>query len=71
MKVYMDEDVKKVLEFMQSNLPAYKFVAVSKSINDLAMSLWGHYKRENITAIALKADPILVDGQHTQSIASE
>ena len=66
MEIFMDEDVKKVMSFMLSAMPSAKLVPVAKGINDLALLMWGHYPREDIFPISLKADPILADDPHKQ-----
>jgi hypothetical protein len=50
----MDEDLKRVTEFMQNNLPADKLVGVAVAISDLAPSLWGHYGRDRIIPMELR-----------------
>lgn len=65
----MDSEVKKVLDFMQSNVQACRLVDVANSVSDIAPILWGHYERKKELALTLEAEPISSDGQ--QSVASE
>ncbi len=70
----MDEHLKSVAEFMQSNIPAEKLVGVADAISALAPSIWGHYDQDGIVAIRLLSDTICVqsrdDDQHTQLAAT-
>jgi hypothetical protein len=69
----MDEDLKTIAEFMQSDIPAEKLVGVAAAMSALAPSLWGHYGQDGIIAIRLLSDTICVrnhdDDQHTQLAA--
>jgi len=42
-ELQLDSDVKKVLEFMEANLPIRKCVDVANAVNELAKVLWGRY----------------------------
>ncbi len=71
MDVCMDDDVKKVIEFMSRNMSASKLVSVPKAVNDLALPLWGHHQSESIVSIALRNVSISLCDQHRRSIPSE
>jgi hypothetical protein len=58
MQVVMDEDVKKVAEFMQGNIPQDRLTAVANGVAELSESLWGHFPTETVASLRLKADPI-------------
>jgi len=53
MQIEADSDVLAVMEFMQSNIPATKLVAVAISAAAIAPILWGHYGDEPIQAMRL------------------
>lgn len=71
MKIVVDPDVQKVLEFMQANIPASKLQNVAKGVADLAYFAWGHFDSEDLALLRLQSEPILADDPHTQSSASE
>lgn len=72
MQVDIDPDVKAVLEFMQSNIPAVKLRATARGIDELAPLLWGHFdKGDEIALLRLNGVPISPDDRRTQSSASE
>jgi len=58
MRVKLDNDVLKVLEFIQMNVAAHKLIGVASSVNSLAPMLWGCYEAERVQAIELEPDPI-------------
>jgi hypothetical protein len=58
MELTIDDDVKRVAEFMQSNLPAAKLVAAASSLAAIAPLLWGHFEPTSIAALRLKAPPL-------------
>lgn len=66
----MDSDVQIVLEFMQSNIPAVRFVAVANAIKAIAPLLWGEYQPEKVQILWLEPPPISACDQHTQSVAN-
>jgi hypothetical protein len=43
MKLRIDEDVKRVLEFMQTSMSADRLVAIAAGVHALAPILWGRY----------------------------
>lgn len=54
MQVVLDEHVKSVLEFMQTNIPATKLVAVADSLPQMAKLLWAQLSQEPVTPMALQ-----------------
>ena len=54
MEFICDPHVKKVLEFMQSNLPADKLVGVAHGVAELAPILWGQYECTPVSALQLE-----------------
>lgn len=58
MQIKMDEDVKKVIEFMSHEIVSDKRVAVAKAINGLALPLWGHHPCESVVPLSIEAEPI-------------
>lgn len=52
--VQMDEDLKRVMEFMQSNVAASKLVSVGKALAAVAPVMWGQYEREEVRALVLR-----------------
>jgi hypothetical protein len=60
MKVVMDEDVKRVAEFMQENVPADRLAAVARGVGQLAPILWGHYYNSEIFPLSLRGDEISI-----------
>ena len=49
MKIQIDEDVQKVVEFMQKNLPANKLVSVAEWMPQIARLLWLQTPQEPCT----------------------
>ncbi len=45
-----DFHVKKVLEFMQDNLPCDKLVGIAEGIAQIAPIIWGRYERTPVRA---------------------
>ena len=58
MELEIDEDVKRVLEFMQGSMSADRLVAVAASVHALAPILWGHFGTEDISALRLASLPL-------------
>jgi hypothetical protein len=56
MHLTLDDDVKLVAEFMQSNIPAARLVGVAAGILQLSNILWGHYPMEDCRPLRLLAD---------------
>ena len=54
----IDDDLKLVIEFMQSNLPASKLVGLAKAAAALAPILWGRDEREDVRALVLCEPPV-------------
>ncbi len=54
----VDEDVLKVLKFMQRNMQTSKFVAVSEQVAHLAPLLWSRHSREEIHPVCIKQDAL-------------
>ena len=71
MQLQIDEEVKKVLEFMQNNICASKIFNVANSIKELALPLWGHYKREEVRTLCLRHEPLESDDEQPQLAAIE
>lgn len=72
MELHIDEDLKRVIGFMQTHVPAAKLVAVANSVKELAMPLWGHHQGENIrVAISLRNNPPTSCAEHKQSFSNE
>jgi len=55
MTLVMDGDVKRVIEFMESNVPYAKIVAVAEAIQKLAPIMWGQHEQEPIRALGLSS----------------
>jgi hypothetical protein len=70
MELEIDEDVKRVLEFMQGSMSADRLVAVAAGVHALAPILWGSHIAVEITALRLSPPPISVCGPHTRSTAT-
>lgn len=58
MDIHMHPGVKKVLEFMQRNLPTDQLCGVATGVAGLAPILWGHYVVREVRPLALNAPPI-------------
>jgi ABC-type uncharacterized transport system permease subunit len=71
MELRIDEDVKRVLEFMQGSMSADRLVAVAAGVHALAPVVWGHYPVTEIVPLALRHAPILAGDLHTRSAANE
>jgi hypothetical protein len=57
LQLIADADVQRVLEFMQTNIPAGKLIGVANSIPEIARLLWTHHPQEPVAAIRLVVDP--------------
>lgn len=53
MELILDEDVKSVLEFMQSHIPAGKLTVVAERLPEMERLLWDRYPQEPLTALQL------------------
>jgi hypothetical protein len=78
MEIHMDPDVKKVLEFMETNLPIRKCVDVANAVKELAIPLWGRYIKptdrydnEYFVSICLKRKPLSQDDTLPRSATKE
>jgi hypothetical protein len=71
MNITIDDDVRAVVEFMQSSIPAARLCSVADGLHALAPLLWGHVAREEVKTIALVASPISPDGRHKLPSSSE
>lgn len=63
MTLEMDSDVKKVMEFMQTNMAADRLIGVAAAVGNLAPILWGRYGHEEV-------HPLLFRYPSLQSAAS-
>lgn len=64
LNLVIDQDVKKVLEFMQNNITSSKLVGVSSGVWDIAPIIWGYFERQEVRALALDADmPSMCESQ--------
>jgi hypothetical protein len=71
MELQIDQDVKRVLEFMQGSMSADRLVAVAAGVYALAPALWGHYRDGGDALLRLAPSPISACDPHTRSAASE
>ena len=71
MELKIDDDVKRVLEFMQGSMSADRLVAVAACVHALAPILWGQFEREDISALRLVSSSLLNAPrvEHTQQDA--
>jgi hypothetical protein len=46
--VQIDDDVGRVLSFMQETLPADRLVPVASAVAGLAPALWGHFQASEV-----------------------
>lgn len=53
MELEIDEDVKAVAEFMQTNIAASRLTGVASSLSALAPVLWGRYAPEPVHSLSL------------------
>ena len=67
----IDDDVHAVLEFMQTNIPATRLVAVAAGIAELAPVVWGEYQPEPVPALRLVHRPATFSEPQTRSASSE
>jgi hypothetical protein len=58
MNLIADEDVRRVLEFMQSTISADRLVAVATGVHALAPIVWGHFEAEGSSALRLVTSPL-------------
>ena len=66
----LDDDVHRVIEFMQAEIPAARLVAVAAGIAQLAPIVWEEYQQEKIQAFRLVSRPISDHDPQTQSASS-
>ena len=52
--IVIDEDVQKILEFMQRNLQCSRLVPVAEAISKVAPILWAQHEREDISILSLQ-----------------
>jgi hypothetical protein len=50
----LDDDVHKVIEFMQAEIPAARLVAVAAGIAQLAPIVWEEYQQEPVQPLRLR-----------------
>jgi hypothetical protein len=53
LEVKMDEDVRRVAQFMQRNMQAAKLVNVAKALALLAPALWGQHQQDEVQPLCL------------------
>lgn len=71
MKIEIDEDVKSIAEFMQSNVPAKKLIWVARQLAQIAPVLWDHFNDDGIAAIRLYPEmPTMIEHKQAVSIGS-
>ena len=59
MNIEMHPSVKKVAEFMQSELPADELLGVSAALAVVAPAMWGKYPKRDIYPLSLAHEPII------------
>ena len=52
-QLVLNDHVKEVLEFMQSNIPTTKLVGVAEKLPEMARLLWGHFPQEPYMVLSL------------------
>lgn len=67
MEFLIDPDVRRVLEFMQENIPAVKLYGVSEALPQMGRLLWGQHPQEPVVAATL----LTPKGHLSQSDSSE
>lgn len=70
MNLEIDQDVKAVAEFMQSNVAAARLVGVATAIGRLAPILWGRYSADDVHALALAQDQPIANANATLQSAA-
>jgi hypothetical protein len=60
MELILDDDLKSVVEFMQSNIATSKLVGIAESLPKMAKLLWDRYPQEPIAGLSLCAEPLRV-----------
>jgi hypothetical protein len=58
MELIVDADLKKVAEFMQTEIPAGKLISVSEQIPKVARLLWSQFPQESCIGAVLTSCPI-------------
>lgn len=71
MSPVLDEDIQRVMEYMQGSIAADRLVSISVAIAKLAPLLWGHYGSIPVVPMSFQPDPILPCDPHIQSFSSE
>jgi hypothetical protein len=71
MSPVFDEDIQRVMEYMQGSIAADRLVSVSVAIANLAPSLWGHYGSTPVVPLSFQPDPIVPHDLRIQSSSSE
>jgi hypothetical protein len=70
MEIFIDDDLKAVLEFMYLNVPADKLVGVASKVQNFAHVLWGHHPERSFLAATIDLDSFKTVCD-SRSIASE
>ena len=70
MELQMDLDVKKVLEFMQEQVPVSKLEGVADALPKMARLLWSRYPQEPCVSLGLVGIPISSDSLPAASESS-
>jgi hypothetical protein len=64
----IDEHLKKVLIFMQRNIPTHKLIAIAEALPKMAVLLWEHYPQQRIAIMQYEISRI---SGARQSVATE
>ena len=58
-RVFIDEDIEKVLIYMQENIATERLIGVAESVLSLAQLLWKKYPQKPLDALASEAPEIV------------
>ena len=71
MQLEVDDHLKSVMEFMQSNIPASKLIGVADNLPQMARLLWGRYPQEPVVGASLLSEfPAVSTACETQPTAT-
>ena len=52
----LDGDLERLLDYMQTNIPANKLVGIADALPQTARLLWGHFQQEPLIAASITCE---------------
>jgi hypothetical protein len=57
-QVVLDQDVRRILEIMQTTIPADRLRAVAEGVRDVGCLIWAHHQHVPVESIRFEAAPL-------------